>query len=152
MSRPGISWVTVQRTLYSAMLGMSPRGRRSMSMSNVWPTAVSGLASGAACSIPEPSIPTRPPAHSCARLDVLEAHLAGGDKPTAGISDAGLPELISVDLKVGGEPHFVIVHTRQIARSRGTCTDSGRSSRGQMPPDAAPPDRPARHQAVIPRE
>jgi len=80
------------------------------------------------------------------------AHLAGGDEPTAGISDAGLPELISVDLKVGGAPHFVIVHTRQIARSRGTCADSGRSSPGQTSPDAAPPDRPARHQAVIQRE
>ena len=56
MSRPGISWVTVQHTVYSAMSGMSPRGRRSMSMSDVWPTAVSGAASGAAWSIPEPSM------------------------------------------------------------------------------------------------
>src|SRR5215510_13646585 len=58
MSRSGISRVTVQRTWYSAMVGMSPRGRRSMSMSNVWPTSVSGLASGAAWSMPEPSMST----------------------------------------------------------------------------------------------
>src|SRR5258708_7173186 len=50
-------------------------------------------------------MPTRPPAHSCARLDVLEAHLAGGDEPAAAIGDAGLPELLGAALVDGRGSH-----------------------------------------------
>ena len=66
MNRSGISLVTVHRTRQSGtvitswwsalVLGTSPRGRRSISMSNVWPTAVSGLEPGPPRSIPEPSM------------------------------------------------------------------------------------------------
>jgi hypothetical protein len=42
--------------------------------------------------------------------------LAGGGEPAAGIGDVDLSELISIDLERGGALHFVIVHTRQLAR------------------------------------
>src|ERR1700722_18931535 len=58
--RSGTNCVTVLRTLYLTRPGMSFNGVRSMSMSKVSPTSVSGLASGAASSIPEPSIWTCP--------------------------------------------------------------------------------------------
>jgi hypothetical protein len=59
-SRSGMICVTVLRTWYLPMSGMSPRGSRSMSMSKVSPTAVSGRSSGAATSMPDPSIATWP--------------------------------------------------------------------------------------------